>query len=186
MGAEPPTCPKCGHVAALPCGVGGGGNAGEGGAACPRCGLLTARFAAFVDEPEAHPVLDARWAALSARLPRAGVAGSAVASGGAWEDEAAHREFVDEAARQGGLDIAAQRYRQHLRAHPDDPVAKQALARLALLAEQLQRVAAEGERAAAGRLRRAADAVTLVWALVLLAIAALGLYYALRAPSNGS
>lgn len=89
--------------------------------ACARCGLLVARWEGFqVEFPSFEPV-DTAWAELLK----------------AWEDDGAHRRFLDGAAHAGGLDVAAARYRQILRERPADPRAEGGLRRAASLAENL-------------------------------------------------
>ena len=99
-----PGCPKCGHP--------------RGGAeACSRCGLVFARWDALTPEDD-PPHLVTAWQALETR----------------WEDDDAHRRFVDRCLAEGALAFAARRYRSR-----DDETARRQLTTLTTIAVQTLR-----------------------------------------------
>ncbi len=99
----------------------------------------------------------------------------------AWLDEERHRAYLDRFGDLEGLALAGSRYRDALRARPDDPVA------LRFRDEILRRATAQGlaalPRTAAvdGRGRRAALVAAIAVALALAAIAARELFAVLGA-----
>ena len=107
-------CPKCGVSK-------------SGGEACPRCGLVFARFdeaALAVDVP---PGIEALFAHAEAD----------------WGDRARHALFVEKALAAGAAGYAASRYR---RRGPDDEIAREQLARIAQRLEQELATTARGSR----------------------------------------
>lgn len=89
--------------------------------ACPRCGLLAARFSLFAAEQPGgaaldSEALDAPWQACSER----------------WEDPAAHDALLDQATRLECLPALARRYRERLQAGAD-PVAEKRLNQITVL-----------------------------------------------------
>jgi hypothetical protein len=136
----PSHCPKC-QAEARPGAVG-----------CARCGLLVSRWESFVVDVPSHPALDAMWETLAA----------------GWDDDAAHRRFLDAAALVDALDVAAARYRERLRDTPADARAQAGLERAARLAQSLHETRTRAERPpAAPRLLRVGG--TVVAGVVLLA-----------------
>jgi hypothetical protein len=108
----PTACPKCGYERP------------PGADACPRCGLLASRWASFVPPTGAgNAGLDALWGRVEA----------------AWGEDAPHARFLEHAATQGALHLAAARYRSRL---PDEK-AQAGLDRAVKLALQLQQVTAQ-------------------------------------------
>lgn len=89
--------------------------------ACARCGLLVARFELYRDELPELPAIDEAWAALAGR----------------WEDDEAHRRFLETAAACDGLDLAAGHYRKVRAERPDDARAEAGLERAVELAVNL-------------------------------------------------
>src|SRR5579883_1192808 len=81
--AELGACPKCARVRQ------------PGEDACARCGLLVTRWDGFVPDVSPHPLVDAAWEALLA----------------SWEDDGAHKRFLELSVSAGALDLAAARYR---------------------------------------------------------------------------
>lgn len=92
--------------------------------ACARCGLLVTRWEGFEVEvpnlPPGDPVGRA-WAALE----------------GSWQDDAAHKRFLEQAATFDELDVAAAFYRKRSNADPTDGKARAGLERTALLAQEV-------------------------------------------------
>jgi hypothetical protein len=121
-----------------------------GDSACPRCGLVVTRWSGWVATVSAHPVVDDGWRTLRE----------------SWEDDAAHRRFLEACAGVDALDLAAARYREELRLHPSSSRAEAGLRRAASLAESLY-----AQRAQADRIRTASPwfrAVGFVFAGVIL------------------
>ncbi len=140
----PANCPKCQRTP-LP-----------NEAACGRCGLKRSRWATFAEELPSHPVLDALWKKVEE----------------AWDDDACHTRFIDEASALGALDLAAARYRKRLRSSDgnDDPRAQAGLDRAARLVLS-QNVAPSRDEGAAVL---GSAARTLKWVGVVAAAALLG------------
>lgn len=144
----PTVCPKC-QRERMP-----------GEDSCARCGLLVARWEGFAAEEPTHPALDEPWRAL----------------GASWQDEAAHKRFVELAASVDALDIAAALYRQRQRAVPDDTRAADGLARAVSMAQTLYVTRAELERVPGtpvalrlfGTLFAGLILVAAIWAIVLI------------------
>jgi hypothetical protein len=142
----PLACPKCQRERR------------PGEAACARCGLEVDRWDGFAAAPPAHEALDAAWAALLT----------------SWEDNDAHRRFLEAAAHMDALDIAAARYQERRREYPSDARADTGLRRAASLAENLQAARAQAERLRVpgawlrivGQLFAAVIVLGLVWALL--------------------
>jgi hypothetical protein len=125
--------------------------------ACPQCGLLVARWEGFhLEVPSLEPV-DRAWAELEAN----------------WSDESAHKRFLELAAHVDGLDVAAALYKRRNLAQPDDPRAREGLARSVTLAQNLYSAKARDSIAASyERIRRG----ILVFAAVLTATIAVWLF----------
>jgi len=101
-----------------------------GESACARCGLLVARWESFRDETAPCPPVDEAWAALQTR----------------WDDDAAHRRFLETAAMADALDLAARLYRRRRQEHPSDARAAEGLRRAASMAESLHAARAAERR----------------------------------------
>ncbi len=86
-----------------------------------RCGLLMARWPGFLAEIPSDPPVDAAWQVLLAN----------------WDDDLAHKRFLEKAAQHDGLDVAAALYREAQRKRPDDLRAAAALKRSVVLAQDL-------------------------------------------------
>jgi hypothetical protein len=114
----PVACPKC-HTERRP-----------GESACARCGLLVVRWESYRDEVAPCPPVDEAWAALQTR----------------WDDDAAHRHFLEAASRADALDLAARHYRRRKQEHPNDPRAAEGLRRAASMAEHLHAARAAERR----------------------------------------
>ena len=111
-------CPKC-QREALP-----------GDAACARCGLLVAKWEGFIYErPKLEPV-DEAWARLEA----------------SWEDDLAHRKFLELSASVDGLDVAAAHYQAVRRSRPDDARAQEGVRRSVALAQSVYTARSQAER----------------------------------------
>lgn len=162
-GAEPPappprttpgpmTCPKC-------------GDAQPEAAACRTCGLLAERMPAFARDRDAGvaPEVLAAWRAVE----------------GAWADPAAHERFLAAASTALAFPWAAQRYREVVRARPDDAIAAEHLARVARMAEATLLATAAEKPSAARKPYRGTVAV--LGALLILIV--IGVGYALLATS---
>lgn len=89
-----------------------------------------ARWEGFLPDVPSHPPVDAAWAKLKQQ----------------WEDDVAHRQFLDQAAQFDGLDVAAALYRGARRERPDDARAEDGLRRAALLAQNLYAAKSQAER----------------------------------------
>lgn len=97
-------CPKC--------------NAPKVGEACPRCGLIFAKFDASALEEGASPEIKALWESVGAD----------------WENDALHAIFIEKALNAGAGGYAAYCYR---RRGDDDPKAKEQLAKISKRLEQI-------------------------------------------------
>lgn len=139
-------CPKCGEPRR------------DERPACPRCGLLQKNWGRYVATPiKPSDALFAAWTALREK----------------WSDEVAHKKFLDLAANLLELDAAAALYRQHLReladaGSPDDPFARQGLERAAHLASVLG--VQRGTKGQSAKIEKPLKAISIVMALLLLAI----------------
>jgi hypothetical protein len=111
-------CPKC-QRERLP-----------GEDACARCGLLVARWEGHSLEEPTHPALDTPWVELEA----------------SWQEDAAHRRFLELAAGCDGLDVAAARYRKRALDDPADARAQRGLERAVAMAQTLYVARAAAER----------------------------------------
>jgi hypothetical protein len=143
-------CPKC-HRERKP-----------GEDSCARCGLLVTRWEGFVLQvPRLEPVEQA-WQALLL----------------SWNDDEAHRRFLEQASAYDGLDVAAALYRKARLDRPGDPRADEGLRRAAALAQNLyaSRSQAERTRSPSGILR----VVGLIGAVVVVLGAMWVMYLALR------
>ena len=89
---------------------------------------------------------------------------------GSWEDEAAHKRFLDRAAQYDGLDVAAALYRDVQRQRPADPRAAAALERLVVLAQDLYAARALAGRPPKGPTRIVAIGAAIVVDCSLLAV----------------
>lgn len=128
------TCPKCRRPAE------------EQETACPRCGLLHARWASYEEQvQQAHPLLDPLWRRAEED----------------WQDEARHRALSALVTSDWSLlSVLAGRYNQVLRQRPDDQVAQRSLDQLIQIAMRLPppvkkgeaRAGVQGTRAAVGAL----------------------------------
>jgi hypothetical protein len=145
-------CPKCGEPVAA------------SAAACARCGLARDRFDGFAAEvdAEAPAALAALWSACEA----------------AWDAPEPHDRFVAAAVVTGSFRFAAARYRQALRARPDDPIAAERLADVGRRAEAALLDAASQPREKPDANKRPYQGALVVLVL-LAALIGLGLVYAL-------
>lgn len=151
-------CPKCdaARSATLP--------------ACPRCGLLTSRAAAWHHDDAALPPttsLGAAWEACAA----------------AWDDDAAHERAALAAFATTDFAWLAKRYRAVLRERPDDAVAK---ARLEVLTRRSQAALVATATPKPEQAKRRFPMVALI--VVIAAIAGTALYaaYLKRAQPEGT
>jgi hypothetical protein len=115
---EQVACPKCGRERR------------PGEEACARCGLRTALWDGWREEMPSIPALDEAWEKLQHE----------------WEDERAHRRFLEQAAQLDALDLAAAHYRQRRRENPNDARAEEGLKRAAQLAVNVYAQKAQAER----------------------------------------
>src|SRR5215470_10497176 len=111
-------CPKCGRERR------------PGDEACARCGLRVALWEGWKEEIPSIPVLDEAWQKLQ----------------GEWNDERAHRRFIEQAAQLDALDVAAAHYRHVKRERADDARAEEGLKRAAQLAVSLYAQKAQAAR----------------------------------------
>lgn len=103
-------CPKCGAPRRAE------------SAACPKCGLLVSKWDTFARSvPTPTATLQAAWEKLQTD----------------WQNEAAHKRFVDFAANQHELDVAAALYRAYADANPSDSRARDGMERTAKIAAVL-------------------------------------------------
>ena len=137
----PAPCPKCGR--ARP----------DGASACPRCGLVYARWRG--GDAGAAPPLDDLAAALWAGVEAA------------WDDAQVHDRFVQHCAATGQLAAAGRLYREALDRAPADPVALRVQQRIVVMASF-----ALGPAPSARRGRR--SLVRSRWFLAVVGLALLG------------
>jgi hypothetical protein len=134
-----------------------------GESACARCGLLVARWESYRDETPPCPPVDAAWTELQTR----------------WDDDAAHRRFLETASRADALDLAARYYRRRRQEAPNDVRAAEGLRRAASMAESLH---------AARAVERRPTRPSPVWRLVSLlgaSVVVLGLIWILSVLWRG-
>ncbi len=123
---------------------------------CARCGLSSANWDRYA--PGASDVLDEAWADLQTR----------------WNDDDAHRKFLETAAGADALDVAAAHYRSRRDEGRSDARSEQGLRRAASLAENLYAARAQADRMRlpgawlriVGQLSAAVIVLGLVWALI--------------------
>jgi hypothetical protein len=122
---------------------------------CARCGLLVTRWEGFQLTLPSLPPVDAAWTRLASE----------------WEDEAAHKRFLELAAQHDGLDVAAALYQKAQRDRPGDARAEDGVKRAATLAQHLYKARADAERAQAPlqgqRLLRVVSAIVALVAAVI-------------------
>jgi hypothetical protein len=152
--AEGQHCPKCG--------------AAVSGDACRGCGLLASRFDEFraSDDAAADPPVVAAWEQALA----------------AWDEPARHDRFVELASEKGAYAYAARRYRERLRADPDDAVARGRLDRITRMAEAALLATAHARKLAGTKEPYRGSVLVLV--LLLVGIAIGGIYAMTRHKST--
>jgi hypothetical protein len=101
-----------------------------GDTSCRRCGLLVEKWEGFIVELPSLPPVDEAWKKLEQT----------------WEDDDAHRRFLDQAAAFDGLDVAAALYRDARRRRPADARAEAGIKRAILLAENLYAAKSQAAR----------------------------------------
>jgi hypothetical protein len=110
-----------------------------------------------VPDVSSHPVVDDAWTALLAT----------------WQDEHAHKRFLEATATAGALDLAAARYRSVV----DDPERASRAAEGLMRASTLA-TARVNEEAQAGRIHTQTDAL-MRWLIVMVVIMGLGVAFGL-------
>jgi hypothetical protein len=135
------SCPKCGTP--------------KDGDACPRCGLVFAKFNPELLDQDVPEAIEALWRNVQER----------------WDDRARHALFVERALAAGSLGYAARCYR----AQGDDAVAE---AQLRRIEERLQQVMAASQT---GRPRRTSGrgvtlAILFLFLLVILGVISYGMH----------
>ena len=148
-------CPKCDapRSATLP--------------ACPRCGLAASHAAA--------------WKVADAEAPTASLGAAWAACEAAWDDEARHEQAAAAAFATSDYGWLAKRYREVLRARPDDPVAT---ARLEVLTRRAQAALMATATPKPERATRKFPMVALI--VVVAAIAGTALYAAQLGRDRGT
>jgi hypothetical protein len=111
-------CPKCQREAR------------PGDPACARCGLLVSRWEGFIYERPVLQPVDEAWKRLEIN----------------WEDDRAHRQFLELAVSVDGLDVAAAHYQEARRARPDDSRASEGVRRSVALAQSVYTARSQAER----------------------------------------
>ena len=137
------TCPKCG--------------AGAGGAACPKCGLVFAKFDASVLDESSPADLIELWDDLACN----------------WDERGRHAFFLERPLMLGQTGFAAQRYRTK----GEDGAAAEQLARLQKRLEQDFKVHRKPRRPSTGVMR------LISWTVIVLALAA-AMYFLFRLKSG--
>jgi hypothetical protein len=142
------SCPKCGSPR-------------KDANACPRCGVVFARFDAAAIDADVPEELKALWAHVEA----------------GWGERARHALFTEHAIAAGHAAFAAARYRAR---GADDHTASEQLDRITSRLEQAlaQTALADGSRAADPPRKKAA--LLLLAVILFLAVAALGVAFMVR------
>jgi uncharacterized Zn finger protein (UPF0148 family) len=141
-------CPKCGSPK-------------TDAVACPRCGVVFARFDAAALDAGVPDALKALWAHAEA----------------GWEERARHALFTERAIADGFAAYAAARYRAR---GPDDPIAAEQLERITARLEQALAHTSMATGARGDHPSRRIGAIYLLAILLFLVVGALGIALVLR------